>query len=240
MRGRGGLNGYKDRADQFICSVLPRWISPSSSVGRTKGGLLFFDGNINMQYVASSTFLLVNYAKHLTASRQALYCGGKKVTAGQLYGEARRQVWISPIMYFVSRDDSVKYFFKIAQCRQYHPFNLVSFCLVQADYILGANPRGMSYMIGFGRNPIRVHHRAASLPSVRSHRWNIQCKQGFDWFNTWNANPNQATGAIIGGPDWSDNINDSRGNYAQMEPTTYTNAPMVGVFAAFAAGTRYY
>jgi endoglucanase len=110
----------------------------------------------------------------------------------------------------------------------------------QADYILGANPKGMSYLIGFGRNPTHIHHRASSLPSMRAHPGRIQCKQGFNWFNSWNANPNQATGAIIGGPGGDDSINDNRGNYAQMEPTTYTNAPMVGVYAALGAGVQYH
>lgn len=200
MRGQYAYGAWKDRADEFICSVLPKWVSPSSSVGRTGGGLLYFDGNINMQYVASSTYLLTVYAKYMSTYKKSITCAGRKVTAGQLYAEARKQT----------------------------------------DYILGANPRGLSYMIGFGRNPIRVHHRAASLPTMSNYRGAIQCKQGYDWFNSWNPNPNQATGAIIGGPDGNDNINDNRGNYAQMEPTTYTNAPMVGVLAALGAGKQYW
>lgn len=200
MRGNYAFQPWKDRADQFICSVLPSSVSPTSSVGRTKGGLLFFDGNINLQYVASTSLALTVYAKYLSTYKKSITCGGRRVTASQVYAEARRQT----------------------------------------DYILGANPRGMSYMIGFGRNPLRVHHRAASLPSVSAYRGAIQCKQGFDWFNSWNPNPNQATGAIIGGPDWGDNINDNRGNYAQMEPTLYANAPMIGVLANLGAGKQYY
>ncbi|MBA0765756.1 hypothetical protein Gotri_014908, partial [Gossypium trilobum] len=36
----------------------------------------------------------------------------------------------------------------------------------QVDYILGDNPLGMSYMVGYGaRFPRRIHHRGSSLPS---------------------------------------------------------------------------
>lgn len=97
----------------------------------------------------------------------------------------------------------------------------------------------MSYMIGFGTNPTRVHHRAASLPSMRASPQKIQCQQGFAYFYTGNPNPNIAMGAVIGGPDQNDNINDIRSNYAQMEPTTYINAPIVGVLGVLAAGRTY-
>jgi len=68
----------------------------------------------------------------------------------------------------------------------------------------------------------------------------IYCQQGFSWFQTAKPNPNQAAGAVIGGPDQSDNLNDVRSNYAQMEPTTYINAPLVGVLASLAEGSKGY
>ncbi len=99
----------------------------------------------------------------------------------------------------------------------------------------------MSYMVGFGpKYPQQVHHRAASLPSKRVYPGMIYCQQGFSWFHTVKPNPNQATGAVIGGPDQSDNLNDVRSNYAQMEPTTYINAPLVGVLASLAEGSKGY
>jgi endoglucanase len=157
-------------------------------------------GQLNLQYVTSSSFLLTTYARFLSAARQTVNCGGRRVNAAQLLGAAQRQM----------------------------------------NYILGQNPKGLSYMIGFARYPTHVHHRAASLPSMRAHPTKIGCNEGFNWFNSPNPNPNVAMGAVIGGPDQSDNINDNRGNYAQMEPTTYTNAPIVGVLAALGAGTQYY
>ena len=119
------------------------------------GGLLWYMGELNLQYVTSSSVLLAMYARYLSASRQTVNCGGKYLNAAELLGAAQRQI----------------------------------------DYILGANPRGMSYMIGFGRNPVHVHHRASSLPSMRSYPGKIGCNQGFNWFNTWNPNPNIAMGA---------------------------------------------
>lgn len=156
-------------------------------------------GQLNLQYVTSSSFLLTAYAKYLAASRRTVNCGGRQVTAAQLLGAAQRQI----------------------------------------DYILGQNPKGMSYLVGFGRNPTRVHHRAASLPTMKAHPAKIGCNPGFAWFNTGNPNPNLAMGAVLGGPDQGDNFNDNRGNYAQTEPATYMNAPIVGVLSELAAGRRY-
>lgn len=74
---------------------------------------------------------------------------------------------------------------------------------------------------------------------MRASPQKIQCQQGFAYFNTGNPNPNIAMGAVIGGPDQNDNINNIRSNYAQMEPTTYINAPIVGVLGVLAAGRTY-
>jgi hypothetical protein len=50
------------------------------------------------------------------------------------------------------------------------PAQLTAFARSQVDYILGANET-MSYMVGYGsRYPADVHHRAASLPSIKSSR----------------------------------------------------------------------
>ncbi|KAG6484198.1 hypothetical protein ZIOFF_060993 [Zingiber officinale] len=105
----------------------------------------------------------------------------------------------------------------------------------QADYILGSNPMGMSYMVGYGpKFPQHVHHRAASLPSVNAHPSFIACGDGFSYLNRPNPNMNELTGAIVGGPNsGTDNFADDRRQSAQTEPTTYVNAPFVGVFAYF-------
>lgn len=39
------------------------------------------------------------------------------------------------------------------------------------DYILGLNPKGTSYMVGYGSNyPKKVHHRAASIVSTKKYK----------------------------------------------------------------------
>ncbi|XP_062185398.1 endoglucanase 11-like isoform X2 [Phragmites australis] len=109
----------------------------------------------------------------------------------------------------------------------------------QVDYILGVNPQGMSYMVNYGaRWPQRIHHRASSMPSVASHPAHIGCQEGFQsYFYAGGANPNVHTGAVVGGPDEHDAFSDDRGDYARSEPTTYTNAPLVGCLA-YLAGTH--
>ncbi|CAL4895874.1 unnamed protein product [Urochloa decumbens] len=112
------------------------------------------------------------------------------------------------------------------------PAQLLAFARSQADYILGANPGGMSYMVGYGaRYPARVHHRGASVPSIKYSPGKITCKGGFEYFSRSSPNPNVLVGAIVGGPDGNDRYNDSRGNFQQTEPSTVTVAPIVGVLA---------
>ncbi|KAI6696211.1 hypothetical protein NL676_016330 [Syzygium grande] len=48
----------------------------------------------------------------------------------------------------------------------------------------------------------------------------------------------QLTGAVVGGPDIEDRYNDSRAHFVHSEPTTYINAPLVGVLAFFKGRTE--
>ncbi|XP_024389814.2 endoglucanase 1 [Physcomitrium patens] len=199
FEGVNGLQGYKNQADGYICSVLPRSISQFNRLQYSPGGMPYYMINTNMQYVTSSSFLLTTYAKYLSAARRTVNCGGRQVTAATLISAAQSQV----------------------------------------DYILGRNPRGLSYMVGFGRYPTRVHHRAASMPSMRTHPRKIQCLEGFNWFHSWNSNPNVAMGAIVGGPNQNDDFDDARQKIAQTEPALYVNSPIVGVLSELAVGRRY-
>ncbi|KAI3873636.1 hypothetical protein MKX03_021689 [Papaver bracteatum] len=110
---------------------------------------------------------------------------------------------------------------------------LLTFAKSQVDYILGDNPMGMSYLVGFGyRYPKRVHHRGASIVAYKRSKGFIGCTQGYDdWYSRNKPNPNKVIGALVGGPDIHDNFNDHRGNYAQTEACTYNTAPLVGIFA---------
>ncbi|KAL9164973.1 hypothetical protein ABFS82_06G139900 [Erythranthe guttata] len=117
------------------------------------------------------------------------------------------------------------------------PNDLMAFAKSQVDYMLGSNPKNMSYMVGFGSNyPKQVHHRGASIVSIKKDSRPMSCQEGFEeWFHNNQENPNVLTGAIVGGPDRSDQYTDARDNYQQAEPSTANNAPLVGVLARLAA-----
>ncbi|KAJ0631440.1 putative cellulase [Helianthus annuus] len=102
-----------------------------------------------------------------------------------------------------------------------------------ADYILGKNPKSMSYMVGYGQNyPIHVHHRGASIASISVLHSVVGCVQGFDaWYHRPEANPNIVYGGLVGGPDKYDNFEDDRSSYEQTEPTLSGTAPLVGLFS---------
>ena len=68
--------------------------------------------------------------------------------------------------------------------------------------------------------------------SIKKDPTPVGCKDGFDrWFNNAQPNPNVLVGAIVGGPDRSDNYADQRSNYQLAEPATANTAPLVGVLA---------
>ncbi|KAE8767712.1 cellulase [Hordeum vulgare] len=194
-----GLQLYKAHSDSYICSLVPG--TSSFQAGQyTPGGLIYKEGESNMQYVTTATFLLLAYSKYLKSSGGTVSCGGGGVVS---------------------------------------PADLVALAKRQVDYILGKNPAGRSYMVGFGaRYPERAHHRGASMPSVRAHPGRIGCDAGFQYLHAGGANPNVLVGAVLGGPDSRDGFDDDRGNYAQSEPATYINAPLVGALAFFSGTTR--
>ena len=105
---------------------------------------------------------------------------------------------------------------------------------MQVDYLLGSNSMGMSFMVGYGQKfPQRIHHRGSTLPSIDKYPKRLKCHDGDEFFKTKDPNLNVLTGAIVGGPDISDKFEDNRSNWKQSEPTTYINAPFVGVLAYF-------
>lgn len=101
------------------------------------------------------------------------------------------------------------------------------------DYILGDNPLGYSYMVGYGtKYPQRIHHRGASIPSIKVHPEKVECGKGFaDYFDTDKPNTNIHVGAIVGGPDSNDEFGDVRSESIHSEPTTYMNAAFIGASA---------
>ncbi|KAJ4829019.1 hypothetical protein Tsubulata_012907 [Turnera subulata] len=114
------------------------------------------------------------------------------------------------------------------------PTRLVDFAKGQVDYILGRNPLGMSYMVGYSdKYPKHVHHRGSTLPSVDHHPTKIGCITGHNYRRSPEPDLNVLVGAIVGGPDNNDQFLDSRDDVSQSEPATYINAPFVGALAYF-------
>ncbi|KAG6574819.1 Endoglucanase 13, partial [Cucurbita argyrosperma subsp. sororia] len=116
------------------------------------------------------------------------------------------------------------------------PSDLIAFAKSQVDYILGSNPNQMSYMVGFGSNyPTQVHHRGASIVSIKTNPNPVSCQDGFNlWFNRNAPNPNVLIGAVVGGPDANDGYSDQRNNFNMGEAAIANNAPLVGVLAKLA------
>jgi endoglucanase len=89
------------------------------------------------------------------------------------------------------------------------------------DYILGDNPRGSSYVVGYGTNaPQQPHHRGAS---------------GVGWEEFRNGLPNVHTlhGALVGGPDRPNDFSyaDVRSDYIRNEVAIDYNAGFSGALA---------
>ncbi|OUZ99289.1 Glycoside hydrolase [Macleaya cordata] len=104
------------------------------------------------------------------------------------------------------------------------------FAISQVDYILGANPRNMSYLVGYGtRFPKHVHHRGASIPRDGT---KYSCTGGWKWRDSRNPNPNTITGAMVGGPGKFDGFRDVRTNYNYTEPTLAGNAGLVAALVS--------
>ena len=108
------------------------------------------------------------------------------------------------------------------------------------DYILGNNPKKMSYMLGYGsKYPMQLHHRGASIPSIHALPDKVGCNQGYSsWYSSSKPNPNTHVGAIVGGPNSDDQFSDDRSDYSHSEPSTYTNAAFVCSVAALIQKTK--
>ncbi|KAI3682108.1 hypothetical protein L2E82_50140 [Cichorium intybus] len=111
---------------------------------------------------------------------------------------------------------------------------VMDFAKKQMDYLLGNNPAKRSMMVGFGKDPpLHAHHRGASVPM--NTKGEVNCGMSFvNWYNTPKPNPNELTGAILGGPDRADKFVDSRSNSSCTEPCTYINSCAIGVLAKLA------
>uniref|UniRef100_A0A0E0JVL0 Endoglucanase n=1 Tax=Oryza punctata TaxID=4537 RepID=A0A0E0JVL0_ORYPU len=196
---------YRSKAEYYVCSCMNR--NPGGAAhnaGRTPAGLLFIRPWNNLQYVSNAAFLLTVYSDVLSSLSLPLLCPDPDSTSSSSAAAAAA-----------------------------YAGEVLEFAKSQADYILGTNPMGTSYLVGYGEAyPRRVHHRAASSASYKHDRDFIGCLQGFDsWYSAARENPHDLVGAVVGGPNGNDVFTDHRGAYMQTEACTYNTAPMVGVFS---------
>ncbi|XP_051139484.1 endoglucanase 25-like [Andrographis paniculata] len=107
---------------------------------------------------------------------------------------------------------------------------LQDFSLSQVNYILGDNPKKMSYLVGYGdRYPGFAHHRGASIPWDEKKR---SCSEGGQYLNSKYKNPNDLVGAMVGGPDKNDVFLDDRNRPWFTQPSISSNAGLVSALVA--------
>ncbi|KAL9439690.1 hypothetical protein AB3S75_025199 [Citrus x aurantiifolia] len=81
---------YKAHSDNYICSLIPG--SSSFQAQYTAGGLFYKASESNLQYVTTTTFLLLTYAKYLSSNGGVATCGSSTVKAENLIALAKKQV----------------------------------------------------------------------------------------------------------------------------------------------------
>lgn len=64
----------------------------SNNNNNNAGGLLYKGSESNLQYVTTSSFLLLAYAKYLKSHGGAASCGGSAISSEKLIGVAKKQV----------------------------------------------------------------------------------------------------------------------------------------------------
>lgn len=112
----------------------------------------------------------------------------------------------------------------------FEKITLRNFAKSQMNYVLGNNPRSMSYIVGFGNHfPQQVHHRGASIPANNTQHG---CKDGYRWRNSKMPNHYTIVGAMVAGPYKDDAFIDERSNYTCTEPTIAGNAGLVAALVA--------
>lgn len=84
------FQSYKAHSDNYMCSLIPG--TSSFQAQYTPGGLLYKGSESNLQYVTTSAFLLLTYAKYLNSNGKIAQCGTSTYTAEKLISLAKKQV----------------------------------------------------------------------------------------------------------------------------------------------------
>ncbi|KAI4386807.1 hypothetical protein MLD38_004707 [Melastoma candidum] len=211
------LQLFRRTAEMTMCGLLPD--SPTATTSRTAGGLIWLTQWNSLLQPTASAFFSVLYSDYMVSSgTPIIYCGGRSFEPADLRNFAISQVRLSGL--------KSEYYIKKSRPLFITPESS------QVEYLLGHNPMKTSYLVGFGGNyPLYVHHRGASIPATAT----PGCRDGFEWLDSPDPNPNIATGALVGGPFLNDSYIDARNNSMQNEPTTYNTALLIGVLSGLVA-----
>lgn len=110
-----------------------------------------------------------------------------------------------------------------------------NFSKSQIDYILGNNPRGSSYMVGFGASsPRNPHHASSHLNGNPLYTGS----NGWTLYGDGRSNQNLLVGALVGGPGSANDLDyvDVRTDYQRNEVALDYNAAFTGALARLAGG----
>jgi hypothetical protein len=150
--------------------------------------------------------------------------------------ETHLNYWLNGVTYtsgglaFLDRWGSLRYasttsFIALLYAKDLTPSLLqnqyINFAKGQIDYILGDNPRGSSYVVGYGNNyPKNPHHRASHNSLTND-------------INNPTNNEFLLEGALVGGPKSADDFDyaDDRTDYVANEVATDYNAGFTGALA---------
>ncbi|KAL4559121.1 hypothetical protein LXL04_031255 [Taraxacum kok-saghyz] len=211
-----------NKVDSLMCSYM------SPTTHKTQGGLIFLKPNDygSLEYAATSSFLSKLYSDYLDLlHRSGIECvDGTSFSLKQLrdFSVSQASKTIKILTRITLLIFQLKGYIKIMM----EPLSSAS----HVNYILGDNPMGMSYVVGYGNNyPKQVHHRGASI--AWDNQWH-SCAEGSAWLNSKNSNPNEVLGAMVRGPDENDMFLDDRRKPWFTEPTISSNAGLVAALVA--------
>ncbi|KAJ1421644.1 Six-hairpin glycosidase superfamily [Sesbania bispinosa] len=216
-----GLQSYRKTAEAVMCGLLPD--SPTATKSRT-------DSNALLECYMTGYLYMPKCPVHESSA-----CGDlKRFKCGLIWvseWNSLQHPVASAFLAALYSDYMLTSQTPKLKCDSdsFTPKDLRNFAKSQADYVLGKNPMHMSFLVGYGdKFPQFVHHRGASIPVDAK----TGCKDGFQWLDSTDPNPNVATGALVGGPFLNETFIDARNNSMQVEPSTYNSAVIVGLLSS--------
>jgi hypothetical protein len=161
--------------------------------------------------------LPANWANIAKGFKDIAYADSDKWTNGQVTQSPARFSVLAA--YGSGRYNSAGQFIALVYNKYFAEPDFVTWATSQMNYLLGANPLGTSYVMGYSDKYAKQPHHAASHASIYG-----ECGNPVD-------NRHIAWGALINGPDGNDNHVDSRCDFGANEITIDYNASMLAALA---------